>query len=108
MNDTFIIPSKPAKRRLNFRIVMIVLLALAVSGGYYIWKENEPLVESLLPETKPIIKIYGTSKQWNGYETYLFNCITEIQYNQDPIINISYSSIETDDKQKIREECIPL
>lgn len=106
MNDTFIIPSKPAKRRLNFRIVMIVLLALAVSGGYYIWKENEPLVKSQLPETKQIIKIYGTRKQWDRYKTNLFNCITEIQYNQGPIIDINYLS--TDDKQKIREECIPL
>lgn len=107
MNDSIIISSKTTSHS-KFWVFAIVLLILTISGGYYLWLENNLSIQSFFPIKEKVVKIYDTRQElYNSRgQTVVFKCIVSIKYDDNPTSYNFFSSY--DDEQKFLENCIPL
>ncbi|OCG38811.1 hypothetical protein [Gilliamella sp. Bif1-4] len=109
MNDSIVTSNKTTNFHSKFWIFNIILLILALSGIYYLWKENYFSIPFSSSTKQKTIKIYNVEQKYyyDNNKKIKFTCILSIKYDDDPIINNNYYD-EYKDKQKLIENCIPL
>ncbi|WP_085166045.1 hypothetical protein [Gilliamella bombi] len=109
MNDSIITSNKTTNFRSKFWILNIILVVIALSSIYYLWKENYFSIQFSSPTKQKTIKIYNIDQKYyyNNNKKIKFTCILSIKYEGNPVIKNDYYD-EYNDKQKIIENCIPL